>query len=350
MFKMTYSYADIGLVPTKKSIAYTRDNVDLYTASDYILYSKDRLNGSYLRKPIMNAPMATVASIPLLNKLTEQGYIGVLNRTVLSQDIDRFNQLTELAKQASYFSIGIPHPDYDYIEALVDKGIRNICIDVANGYSHLVLELCEKTKKQYGDDIRIITGNIASVKGFLALKNAGVDGVRVGIGAGAGCSTSTQTGIGVGQASLIREICTTFHDLSDNPAIIADGGIREVADICKAFALGADMVMIGSMFAGTDEAGGEEVLVNNRRMKRFAGQASELIKGSDKYVEGVSTLYPMKGPLENILNKISDGLKSCISYMGGVDIHDIKRLRDDNLCLLSPNARYERTPHGQDIR
>lgn len=339
MFRQTYTYADIGLVPTWASEVTSRSDIDMRVPIFKEVYNL----------PIMNAPMATVVTIDMINKLAKAGALTCLDRTSkdINVDVRRYLELDVAAEDTTFLSLGL---DYFAVNALTIfdmYGISRFCLDVANGYHTGVLDAIEAVK-QSQPNIKIMAGNIASVEGWRALAGVGADAIRVGIGGGAGCSTSIATGVGVGQASLIREIAALKIDTY--PYLIADGGIREVGDICKALALGADFVMLGSMLAGTNEAGGEIVMVRDVPMKRFAGQASELIKGTNRYVEGVSTMYPLKGPVQNVLRQIDDGLRSCVSYMGGNTLMGLHNLKDESFCLLSSNARAERTPHSREIR
>jgi GMP reductase len=344
MYRQSYTYADIGLVPTTYSEVSSRSEVNT---------SKNFLDVPY-SMPILNAPMATVASIKLIETLNENNIYGVFNRTDSLED--DLNAYKKLRNTRNFFSIG-QNSEYEFYKHLIkEHGIKRLCIDVANGFHLRVGQVIRYIKSLGDNDIKVIAGNIGSLEGYIYLASCGADAVRVGIGNGAACTTSIATGVGMGQVTLLREIdkyrrrhlASTIHLYW--PEVIADGGIREVGDICKALALGADMVMLGSMLAGHDESGGEIVYHNTTPMKRFSGQASSYIKGTNDYVEGESVLYPSRGPLDGTLKKISDGLRSCISYMGGNDVYIFESLNDDNFCLLSPNARIERTPHSKEVK
>jgi IMP dehydrogenase/GMP reductase len=321
--KQTYTYSDIGLVPTELSTIRSRDDVD---PSTYFL-------GHDLTLPIIAAPMNTVVGQDMADKLVELGGVPCLPHGVVhSEGICSFSVKYTVNKGVHWGNSG-----------------KTICIDVANGFSEQV-GFCIAKLKAANPSLRIITGNVASVEGYEFLAKAGADAVRCGIGGGHMCSTSIKTGVGVGQASLIRDITKARVSLAYEsgspesrwPRIIADGGIKTPGCVAKAIALGADVVMVGTLFGGCEESPGPVIKYNGKLYKQMAGQASFAVKRSTKYVEGDDTLVPYSGKLEKTWSKLEDGIRSAMSYMNCRTLEELRHLPDENFCLLSPSAKSER--------
>ncbi len=333
MFKESFTYQDIGLVPKELSDLETRDEASLDM----------EFCGDKLRLPIISAPMKTVTRGDMAKTLYLSRAAAVVARSNLEDDVDI---VSPYRSNSVFLSIGLK----DYEEAVdlaLVTGIKRFCVDVANGFNKNIANVITYIKSK--PNTYVIAGNVASVEGYEYLSRMHVNAVRVGIGNGAMCSTSIATGIGVGQASLIRELAdfkTSGRYLSDYPRadIIADGGIKEPGDVCKAIALGADIVMIGTMLAGTDEAPGDIIEHSGRKFKLHAGEASKHTKGNSRYVEGVSTLVPYKGSVRLILKQLEDGLKSSMSYMGCRTLEEFRHLPSDCFVRLSNSARIERQP------
>jgi IMP dehydrogenase len=189
-------------------------------------------------------------------------------------------------------AIGASETDLDRARALVDAGVDVLIIDTAHGHSEGVLAAVSKTRETH-PDVQLIAGNVGTREGAAALVERGVDAVKVGVGPGSICTTRVVTGVGVPQLTAIME---SVEGVQGKVPIIADGGIRYSGDMVKALAAGADVVMMGSMFAGTDESPGESFLLEGRRFKmvRGMGSLSAMEEGSaDRYFqEGQSTSRP----------------------------------------------------------
>lgn len=225
-----------------------------------------------------------------------------------------------------------------------------ICVDVANGHMKRLHELIALAKSNYGDQLVVMSGNVASADGYIALSEAGCDFVRVGIGGGAGCLTSVQTGVGRGMASLIRE-CSIISDGLDNPAfIVADGGMKTYSDIIKSIALGADFVMAGSIFNKALESeaksmyindSGEETLLDPIEAKEmfFAGEevwksfrgmstkaAQKNISGGKKIrtSEGVVRRHKVEYTLKGWVENFESYLRSAMSYSDSLTIAEFQ--------------------------
>ncbi|WP_372777910.1 IMP dehydrogenase [Litorivivens sp.] len=235
-------------------------------------------------------------------------------------------------------SVGTSADTDDRIAALVEAGVDLLVVDTAHGHSRNVINRVAQIKKHY-PQVDVIGGNIATAEAAKALLEAGADGVKVGIGPGSICTTRIVTGIGVPQISAIANVVSALKD-TDVP-IIADGGIRYSGDISKAIAAGAHAVMMGSMFAGTDEAPGEVELFQGRTYKSYRGMGSmgamsKTQGSSDRYFqsaeegveklvpEGIEGRVPYKGSLSAIVHQLMGGLRSAMGYTGSIDIDTMR--------------------------
>jgi IMP dehydrogenase len=228
-----------------------------------------------------------------------------------------------------------PGPDRDErVDALVAAGVDVIVVDTAHGHSKGVLDAVHSITKRHG--VPVIAGNVATAEATEALIDAGASAVKVGIGPGSICTTRVVAGIGVPQISAISD-CARVADRQDIP-IIADGGVKYSGDVTKAIAAGAAAVMIGSLFAGTDEAPGDLVLFQGRSYKVYRGMGSlgAMKKGSkDRYgqggtadeklvPEGIEGRVPHRGSLASILHQLIGGLRSGMGYTGSRTIKDLR--------------------------
>lgn len=231
-------------------------------------------------------------------------------------------------------AIGIDKTSKERAKALVDAQVDLLVVDSAHGHSRGVLEMVRWLKSEY-PSVQVIAGNVATREGARALVNAGVDAVKIGIGPGSICTTRIVTGIGVPQISAIAMIAQELA--GTGIPIIADGGIRFSGDICKALAAGASCVMIGNLFAGTEEAPGEIELYQGRVYKTYRGMGSSAAMGKlhgskDRYFqddlkkmvpEGVEGRVPFRGSLQEVIYQLVGGIRSCMGYLGCVTIIDM---------------------------
>ena len=226
-------------------------------------------------------------------------------------------------------AIGVTGDYKERAQELVKNGCNVLLIDVAHGHHVLVKNVIEELRNEFGKDVEIIGGSIATKEAAKELCEWGVDGLRVGIGNGSLCETRIRTGVGIPQFSALLDICSITDDY--NVPVIADGGIRYVGDICKGLGCGADSVMLGSLLAGTKETPGDVTKVgewpNERLYKKYRGSASIDFKGDrgeSRNIEGNSKIIPYKGKVKRIISDIRDGISSSCSYVGARDILDFQ--------------------------
>ena len=234
-------------------------------------------------------------------------------------------------------AVGVATDREARIEALLKAGCDIIVIDTAHGHSKNVIEAVENTKKNFRD-VQVIAGNIATAEGCEALIKAGADGVKIGVGPGSICTTRIVAGIGVPQITAIFDVARVAKRY-DIP-IIADGGIKFSGDITKALAAGATSVMLGNLFAGTDETPGETVLYQGRTYKVYRGMGSLEVmkdgKSRDRYFideneieakivpEGIEGRVPYRGSLSIMVHQLIGGLRAGMGYVGCTNIEELQ--------------------------
>jgi len=251
-------------------------------------------------------------------------------------------------------AVGVTADTMERVEALVNAGVDAIIIDTAHGHSKGVIEKLKEVKKKY-KNLEVIVGNIATGKAALDLVKAGADAVKVGIGPGSICTTRIIAGVGVPQLSAILDVANALK--GTGVPLIADGGIRFTGDVVKALAAGAGTVMMGGMFAGTEESPGETIIFEGRKFKSYRGMGSleAMQKGSkDRYFqdaeddikklvpEGISGRVPYKGSLSEIIYQVIGGVKAGMGYCGA---KDIKALQNAKFIRITAAGVKESHPH-----
>ena len=228
-------------------------------------------------------------------------------------------------------AIGITGDYFERAQELVKNGCNVLLIDVAHGHHKLVKEGIRRLKNGLKGTYEIIGGSIATKEAAQDLCDWGVDGIRVGIGNGSLCETRIRTGVGIPQVTTLLDVCSVC-DNYDVP-VVADGGIRNIGDVCKGFGCGADTIMLGSLLSGTKETPGDISKVglwpNEKLYKKYRGSASvesKLDRGEIKNVEGNSKTVPYKGKIKRIIDDIMDGLKSSMSYVGASNLEEYRTL------------------------
>ena len=331
-------FDDILMVPQYSEVV-SRSSVDLQM----------HVGGYRMAFPVIASPMDTVCEKDMAIAIAEAGGIGIIHRFMSAK-----NQIRMVEEVHNYNGLGLPVGAAlsstfieEHVEKLISAGVSMLLIDTANGHSKMAIDAVIRLKNIVGDDVHIMAGNVATVEGYVALDIAGADSVRVGIGGGSMCTTRIVSGHGIPTLSSIINVREAKVKFNLNAGIIADGGIRNTGDMVKAFAAGADAVMLGSMLAGTDEAPGDLYFEGNKKFKSFRGMASkEANKDKDIAVaEGISTMIPHKGSVKDIIKDIKGGLGSGCSYSG---IDFLERLHKESMYTrVSPLSVKESLPHGR---
>ena len=325
-YHQSLTYDDISLIPTEVSRIKSRKEVN--TFSNFL--------GMKLSLPIISSPMESVTGIEMAKELISLGCLGIVNRFDSSLNEILNNKNSE--RKINAISIALNTP-LDTVKKL-SEGKKIICIDTANANNREVLKKTELIKNNL--KVKIIVGNIAHGASLKQLVDAGTDAVRVGIGSGSVCSTSIQTGIGLGQVSSILDVYLAKKENKFKIAIIADGGIKGAGDVAKAMALGADAVMLGRLLAGTRETPGEVIRYKDQLWKKYRGSASFGVKMKNEFIEGEETMVSYKGVVKNVIDAISDGLRSSMSYMNCKTIEDLRNI--ESFTVLSNYSYMERLP------
>ncbi|MBC8589106.1 IMP dehydrogenase [Paratissierella segnis] len=284
-----------------------------------------------------------------------------LSGLITIKDIEKSIQYPHSAKDSNGrllagAAVGVTADMMDRVAALVKSKVDVIVVDTAHGHSKGVLEAVKRIKIEY-PKLNLIAGNVATAEATVDLIKAGADAVKVGIGPGSICTTRVVTGIGVPQITAIVN-CAKAAKEYDIP-VIADGGIKYSGDITKAIAAGANVVMIGSLFAGTDESPGEEVLYEGRKYKEYRGMGSMgamdagskdryFQEGQKKYVpEGVEGRVHYRGPLGEVVYQLMGGLKSGMGYVGAKNILDLQNKA--RFIRITSASLIENHPHDIQI-
>lgn len=324
-YKQSLTYDDISLIPTQ--VSRIKSRTEASTTCSFL--------GLKLNVPVISSPMDSVTGIEMAKELSNLGSLGIVNRFDSSLD-SVLN--SKNGKGIKAISIAL-NTNLKTIEKIAAKNYL-ICIDTANANNKEVLKKTEMIKKNF--NVKVIVGNIAHGASLDQLENVGADAVRVGIGSGSVCTTSIQTGIGIGQVSSLLNILFARKDKKLKIKIIADGGVKSPGDVAKAIALGADIVMLGRMLSGTRETPGEVIKYNGQLWKKYRGSASFGVKMRNEFIEGEETMVAYKGAVKSVIDGISDGLKSSMSYMNCLNIEELKKT--ETFAILSSSSYLERLP------
>ena len=351
------------MVPIKEALTF--DDVTLVPKYSEILPSdvdtSIKLTQSLkLKIPLLSSAMDTVTESKMAIAMAKAGGLGVIHRNL---DIKKqVIEIKKVKKQKLYVgaAVGTGNNEFNRAEAIIKENVEMIVVDTAHGHTKKVSEIIRFIKKKKGKGTSICAGNIATAEAAKFLISLGVDVIKVGIGPGSICTTRLVAGIGVPQLSAILNVRNGIKN--KNVKIISDGGVKYSGDLAKAFAAGADAVMIGSLFAGTDETPGKLIRRKGKLFKSFRGMGSvgAMNKGSadrysqskqkdkSKYVpEGVEGFVKYKGKVSNIVFKLIGGLRSSMGYLGS---KQIKYLRNKpQFVKITKAGFYESMVHNVDI-
>lgn len=359
------------------STALTFDDVLLVPAYSEVLPREVSTKARFTRNislniPIVSAAMDTVSEKAMAIMLARKGGISVVHKNMgIEAQARQIREVKEYPAEGDKIpcldaegrlrvaaGVGITADVLDRVTALVEAGVDAIVLDSAHGDSHGVVEALRKIKAVY-PELDTVVGNIATAEAAVRLIEAGADSLKVGIGPGSICTTRIIAGVGVPQISAIYDVAKAAE--GSGVPVIADGGLRYSGDIVKALAAGGDSVMIGSMFAGTDEAPGEIFEENGRKFKSYRGMGSvdAMKAGSrDRYFqdgedstkklvpEGVVARVPYKGSVGDIIYQIVGGIRSGMGYCGAADIDALHTAR---FVRITANGLVENHPHDITI-
>ena len=374
--KKCNTYDDIKIIPKYSDIEH-RDKINISTR-----FTKKTL----LDVPIVSSPMDTITEYDMANEMLEWGGVGVIHRFMSIEKQSR--QMKQLKYQFdSYFSQDEKDWDKEYEEATEDddrelilhimdgndrwskrplcaaigvtedylerarelelNGCNVLLIDVAHGHHKLVGDAIEEIKTRLSE-VEVVAGSVATGEATKYLCEKGADSIRVGIGNGSLCETRIRTGVGIPTVSAIID-CVAVADTYNTP-VIADGGVRNIGDVCKGLACGADSIMLGSLLSGTKETPGEIEKVgkwpNEQLYKKYRGSASldsKKSRGNNKNVEGNHKVIPYKGKVKRIITDIQEGLRSSFSYVGANNLSEFHSKVE--LIQVTRAGNIEGQPH-----
>ena len=346
MYKQTITFGDVLLEPQYSDIT-SRKEVSLSAPLDDLIK---------LKIPIIASPMDTVSEWKMASSLSSVGGMAIIHR--YNSIEEQANQVKKALEEANKPPVDYPASFTPVVGAAVgvsgdfverahecfEAGADVICIDVAHGDHSLMREALRLLDNTLQGTAHIMAGNVATLEGFNRLADWGADSIRVGIGGGSICSTRIQTGHGVPTLQSIIDCARTDRDA----ILVADGGIKNSGDIVKALAAGADVVMLGSLLAGTDETPSETFRDRDGRcFKAYRGMASaeaqKAWRGKTSSLEGVSTTIPCKGSVYNVVEELLTGVRSGFSYSGARDIVELQSKA--TFIRQSHNAAVESSTH-----
>jgi len=331
----------------KRPIVDVMTSENLITANDHI--NLDKAEVILQENKIEKLPVID-SNRKLIGLITYRDIIKVKEHPLSCKD--SFGRLRVAA------AVGVTPDTIERVDALVESGVDAIVIDTAHGHTVGVVDKLKEVKAKY-PTLEVIVGNIATAEAAKYLADAGADAVKVGIGPGSICTTRVIAGVGVPQLTAVNDVALALE--GTGVPVIADGGIRYTGDIVKAIAAGADVVMVGSMFAGVEESPGETIIYEGRKFKAYRGMGSveAMQQGSkDRYFqdaeddikklvpEGISGRVPYKGNLMEVMYQIMGGLRSGMGYCGASMIDDLKG--SEFVRITSAGVR-ESHPHDVTI-
>lgn len=311
------------LIRPKRSVLKTRADVSLQREFRF-----KHTQTTWQGVPIIAANMDHTGTFNMAKALAEHSLMTALDKFIQVDDLKHFSKEHPKLSTSYFISTGIAESDFIKLEKISQfMEIPFICLDVANGYTERFVSCLEHLREKYPRTV-IMAGNVVTGEMVEELILSGADIVKIGIGPGSVCTTREKTGVGYPQLSAIIECADAAHGLGGQ--VCADGGCTKPGDVAKAFAAGADFVMLGGMFAGHEECLGEVIEENGRKFKRFYGMSSaEAMEKHHGTVadyrssEGRSVNVPYRGPVKNTVLDILGGIRSTCTYVGA---HRLKEL------------------------
>ncbi len=313
-----------------------------------------------LKIPLLTSAMDTVTESKMAIAIAKAGGIGIIHRNLnIKKQVEEIKKVKK-QKLLVGAAVGAGSNELARAKAILEEDINMIVVDTAHGHTKKVSEMIKFIKKEKNSKTALCAGNIATAEAARYLDKLGVDIIKVGIGPGSICTTRLVAGIGVPQLTAILNVRNAIK--KSKVKIISDGGIKYSGDLAKAFAAGADAVMIGSLFAGTDETPGKLIKKNGKLFKSFRGMGSvgAMNKGSadryfqskqkdnSKYVpEGVEGLAKYKGKVSKVIFKLIGGLRSSMGYLGSKQIKYLRK--KPQFIKITKAGFYESMVHNVDI-
>lgn len=311
------------LIRPKRSVLKTRSDVSLEREFKF-----KHTQTTWRGVPVIAANMDHTGTLAMANALAEHHVMTAMDKFTTLEDWKVFTKEHKKLLPFCFVSVGISDDDFKNLDAILKAApVDFICLDVANGYTERFVSHLEELRDKHPKAV-IMAGNVVTGEMAEELILSGADIVKIGIGPGSVCTTREKTGVGYPQLSAIIECADAAHGLGG--LVCADGGCTTPGDVAKAFAAGADFVMLGGMLAGHDECSGEIIEVNGNKYKRFYGMSStEAMERHHGTVadyrssEGRSVNIPYRGPVKNTILDILGGLRSTCTYVGA---HRLKEL------------------------
>jgi IMP dehydrogenase len=346
--KEALTFDDVLMLPRYSNVLPAETNISLNLTSKIIL-----------KAPFFSSAMDTVTESRMAIAIAKAGGIGVIHRNLKIKKQSQEIRIVKKKKLLVGAAIGTNKEDLERARELISNGTDLIVIDTAHGHSEKVLKTLSKLKK-INSSIPICVGNIATGEAAKKLYNSGADIIKVGIGPGSICTTRMVAGIGVPQISAIMEVKKALKKTKIK--IISDGGIKFSGDIAKALAAGADAIMMGSIFAGTDESPGKKYKVNGKIYKQYRGMGSigamssgsanryfqKNFKDKSKFVpEGVEGRVEYKGKISNIIYQLQGGLRSSMGYIGAKKLSEISKKA--KFVKITKAGFYESMVHSVEM-
>ena len=342
------TFDDVILVPKYSSILPAETNLNINLG-----------NSLNLKIPFLSSAMDTVTESSMAIAIAQKGGLGIIHRNLSTHE--QIKEIKKVKKKnlITGAAIGTTNEDLIRAKSILDAGADLIVIDTAHGHSEKVIKTLNKIKK-ISSKIPICVGNIATGEAALRLYNEGADILKVGIGPGSICTTRMIAGIGVPQITAVMEVKKSMKNKKIK--IISDGGVKFSGDIVKGLAAGADAIMMGSIFAGTDESPGKRYKHKNKFYKAYRGMGSigAMSEGSSnryfqknhkdksKFVpEGVEARISYKGSVDRIIHQFQGGLRSSMGYIGAKIINEIQKKA--KFVKITKAGFYESMVHSVEM-